>query len=107
MAEPNEAVRFYESLAADFDIAHTLCWSFMLAGAAEDRIGPLMDTVRGMGFTEVEPMADEVRDGQYILWFAELCVHTTDSFAQRVAAVEQLAASEGLAVSDYSAGTVQ
>jgi hypothetical protein len=98
-------LRFYESLAADFDTTRVLRWSFMLAGAAEDQVGSLMKSVSGMGFTEVEPMADEVLEGRYSLWLSEERVHTADSFAQRVAVVEQFAAREGLMVSDYSAGT--
>jgi hypothetical protein len=29
-----------------------------------------MDKVGGLGFTEVEPMADAEREGRYTLWFA-------------------------------------
>jgi hypothetical protein len=102
--KPDEAARFYRSLTPDYDTMRALRWSFLLEGATQDQVGPLMGRVRGMGFTEVEPMADEERDGRYILWFAEVRVHTAESFAERVAAVEHLAAQEGLVVSDYSAG---
>jgi hypothetical protein len=104
MAEPNEAVRFFKSLRHDLDTTAPLRWSFLLEGGTEDQIGPLMEVVGAMGFPEIEPMADEEHDGLYSLWFAEVCVHTPESFSQRVAAVEQLTAQEGLVVSDYSAG---
>ena len=103
-AESNEAVRFYHSLGPDFDTAAPLRWSFLLEGVAEDQVGQLMEMLGGMGFTEAEPMAAEEQEGQYILWFAEVCLHTAESFARRVAAVEQLAVREGLVVSDFSAG---
>jgi hypothetical protein len=102
--EPSEAVQFFESLAGDFDTAAALRWSFLLDGATEDQVEALMAEVGGMGFSEVEPMADEEREGRYTLWFAEVCVHTADSFARRVATIEELAAREGLVMSDYSAG---
>lgn len=104
MAEASEAERFFESLAGDFDTAAPLRWSFLFDGLSEDQVGPLMEEVSGLSFTEVEPMADEEREGQYTLWFAEVRVHSARSFAERVAAVEQLAAREGLVMSDFSAG---
>jgi hypothetical protein len=104
MAEASEAERFFASLARDFDTAAPLRWSFMLGGLSEDRVGPFMDEVGGLGFTEVEPLSDEEREGRYLLWFAEVRVHSAASFAERVAVVEQLAGREGLVVSDFSAG---
>jgi hypothetical protein len=104
MAGADDAAEFFRSLAADFDTAGPLRWSFLLDGAAEDQVGPLMDEAGRLGFAEVEPMADEEREGRYTLWLSEVRVHTAESFARRVAAVEQLAAREGLVVSDYSAG---
>jgi hypothetical protein len=104
MADADDAREFFASLSADFDTASPLGWNFMLKGAAEDQVGPLMDTLAGMGFPRAEPMADEDEEGRYILWFQEVCVHTADSFAARVAAVEELAAREGLEFWDYSAG---
>jgi hypothetical protein len=102
-SERNEAMQFYQSLATDFDTTEPLRWSFLLGGAAEDRVGSLMESLAGMGFPEIEPMLDEEQQGLYIVWFAEVCVHSADSFAQRVAAVERFAAHEGLVVYDYSA----
>src|SRR5262245_44974390 len=104
MAEAGEAERFFESLAADFDTAAPLRWSFLLDGLSEDQVGPLMVAVGGLGFTEVEPLADEEREDRYTLWFAEVRVHSGRSFAEQVAAVEQLAARKGLVMSDFSAG---
>jgi hypothetical protein len=104
MADRGEAERFFEALSADFNTAAPLRWSFLLDGASEDQVGPLMDEVGGLGFTEVEPMADEEREGRYTLWFAEVRVHTARSFAGRVAAVERIAARERLVVADFSAG---
>lgn len=63
-----------------------------------------MEEVGALGFAEVEPMADEEQEGRYILWFAEVHVHSAHSFAVRVATVEQLAIREGLVMSDFSAG---
>jgi hypothetical protein len=104
MAEADEAREFFASLDPDFDTTAELGWNFMLKGAAEDRVGPLMGTLTEMGFTRVEPMEDEDTEGRYILWFQEVRVHTADSFASRVATVEQLAARERLVFWDYSAG---
>lgn len=104
MAEADEARKFFASLDGDFDTASPLGWNFMLKGATEDQVGPLMDTLTGVGFHRVEPMADEDEEGRYILWFQEVRVHSAESFAARVAAVEELAAQEGLEVWDYSAG---
>lgn len=106
MADDNEAVRFYESLGADFDTAEPLRWSFLLSGAVEGQIAPLMKELVGLGFNEVEPMLDEDREGRYILWFAMVGVHNADSFAGLVSQVEELAAREALAVFDFSAGRV-
>jgi len=104
MAKAGEAERFFDSLASDFDTTAPLRWSFLLDGLSEDQVGPLMDEVGGLGFTEVEPMADEEQERRYTLWFAEVRVHSAQSFAERVAAVEQLAVREGLLMSDFSAG---
>jgi hypothetical protein len=104
MAETDDPREFFASLDADFDTTAPLGWNFMLKGAAEDRVGPLMDTLAAMGFPRVEPMADEDGEGRYILWFQEVRVHTADSFAARVAAVDELAARERLEFWDYSAG---
>jgi hypothetical protein len=104
MSEADEAKQFFASLGAHFDTAAPLGWSFMLKGAAEDQVGRLMDMIAGLGFSRAEPMEDEDQEGLYILWFQELCVHTAESFAARVVAVEELAAREGLEVWDYSAG---
>jgi hypothetical protein len=104
MAEASEAERFFESLASDFDTGARLRWSFLLDGLSEDQVGPLMEEVGGLGFTEAEPLADEEREGRFTLWFAEVRAHSARSFAARVAAVEQLAAREGLVMSDFSAG---
>lgn len=104
MAGPGEAERFFESLAGDFDTAAALRWSYLLDGLSEDQVGPLMGEVRGLGFTEVEPLADEERVGRYTLWFAEVRVHTARSFAERVEVVKKFAAHERLVMSDFSAG---
>jgi hypothetical protein len=104
VAEADDAREFFASLDADFDTTAPLGWCFMLKGAAEDRVGPLMDTLTGMGFSGVEPMDDGDTEGRYILWFQEVRVHTADSFAARVAAVEELATREQLELWDYSAG---
>jgi hypothetical protein len=104
MAEAGEAERFFDSLAGGFDTATALRWSFLLDGLSEDQVGTLMEEVGVLGFTEVEPLADEEQEGRYILWFAEVRVHSARSFAERVAAVEQLAAREGLVMSDFAAG---
>jgi hypothetical protein len=104
MEEASEAERFFESLASNFDTAAPLRWSFLLDGLSEDQVGPLMEEVGGLGFTEVEPLADEEQEGRYTLWFAEVRIHSARSFAERVAMVEQLAAHEGLVMSDFSAG---
>jgi hypothetical protein len=104
VAEAGEAERFFQSLSGDFDTATSLRWSFLLGRFSEDQVEPLMEEVGGLGFTEVEPIADEEQEGQYTLWFAEVRVHSGRSFADRVAEVEKLAAREGLVVSDFSAG---
>jgi hypothetical protein len=102
MSDAGEAERFFASLDRDFDTSAPLRWSFLLDGLSEDRVGPLMEVVGELGFAEVEPLIDEEREGHYTLWFAEVRVHTAASFAERVAAVEQLAAQEGLVMSDFS-----
>ena len=107
MADVGEAERFFASVARDFDITAPLRWSFLLDGLSEEQVEPLMGQVSGLGFTEVEPLADEEQAGRYTLWFAEVRVHTAASFAARVAAVERLAAREGLVMSDFSAGTAE
>lgn len=107
MAETGEPERFFQSLAAEFDTATLLRWSFLLDGATEDQVGPLMGEVRRLRFAEVEPLADEEHAGRYKLWFSEICVHTAATFAARVAVIEQLAERERLVVSDYSAGIVE
>ena len=104
MAEADDARAFFAALVKDFDTAGLLGWGFMLKGAAEDRVGPLMGVLAGMGFHHVEPISDEDEEGLYILCFEETCVHTADSFAARVATVEELAAREQLEFWDYSAG---
>lgn len=63
-----------------------------------------MAVVEQLKFIEIEPLFDEERDGKYILGFGEIRVHTAQSFAGRVAEVEQLAAREQLVLLDYSAG---
>jgi hypothetical protein len=103
MSKPSGVVGFFESLAPDFDTSKPLRWGFLLAGVPEDRVEPIMDDVAGLGFTEVEPIFDEEREGRFILGFAEVCVHTAESFAQRVEVVERFAEREGLELSDYSA----
>jgi hypothetical protein len=104
MIEPNEAVRFFDSLSADFDTTSPLRWSFMLGGLSEDQVDPLVAEVGRLGFTEVEGFFDEDHAGQYKLWFAEICPHTKESFAERVEAIKHLAEREGLELADYSAG---
>lgn len=104
MAEIGEAERFFESLADSFDTTNPLRWNFLLSGLSVDQVGPLMDEVEGLGFTEVEPLADEEQAERFLLWFAEVRVHSAVSFAERVAVVEHLAGREGLVVSDFSAG---
>jgi hypothetical protein len=104
MDEAGQAVRFFESLAAAFDTTTALRWSFLMRGATEDQVAQLLATVGAMGFSEIEPMADEEQEGCFTLWFAEVCVHTADSFARRVVEVKRFAAAGGLVVSDYSAG---
>jgi hypothetical protein len=103
MTEASEAKRFFESLAGDFDTAAALQWSFLLDGLSEDQVQTIMEEVGRLGFTEVEPLADEEREGHYTLWFAEVRVHSAQSLAERVAAVEQFASREGLVMSDFSA----
>jgi hypothetical protein len=105
MTEPNEAVRFFESLAADFDTSSPLRWSFILGGLSEDQVEPLIAEVGRLEFTEVEGLFDEDHSGRCSLWFAEVCTHSKESFSERVQAVEKLAEREGLELSDYSAGT--
>ena len=104
---PTEAVRFFQSLGTYFDTTGALRWSFLLESAVEEQVGSLMESLVEMGFPEVEPMFDEDQEGRYILWFAEVRVHTPDSFAQRVAEVERFAGREGLVLSDYAAGRVE
>ncbi len=104
MAEGGEAERFFQSLADEFNTAAPLRWSFMLDRLSEDQVGPLMQEVGRLGFTEIEPLADEEREGQYTLYFAEVRVHSARSFARRVKAVVRLANREGLVMSDFSAG---
>ena len=104
MAKAGEAEQFFASLTADFDTAGPLRWGFLLDGASEDRVGPLMEAAGRLGFTEVEPLPDEEREGRFTLSLAEVRAHTARSFAARLAAVEKLAAREGLVVADYTAG---
>ena len=104
MADLSEAVRFFESLAPSFDTSGPLLWGFLLGRVPEDRVGPLMDEIRGLGFNEPEPMLEEADQGRYILGFQEVCTHTAESFARRVEVVELLANRERLEVYDYSAG---
>jgi hypothetical protein len=104
MVGDGEAVRFFESLSSDIDRSAALRWGFLLSGATEVQVGPLMETVERLGFTDIEPLFDEEHEGRFILYFSEVCVHTARSFAERVALVEQVAAREGLVVADYSAG---
>jgi hypothetical protein len=104
LAKPFESNQFFKMLSADFDTAAPLCWSFLLDGASEDKIGALINEISSLGFAEVEPITDENCEGQYSLWFSEVCIHTARSFATRVAVVEQFAESKGLVVSDFSAG---
>jgi hypothetical protein len=103
MSDSSGAKRFFESLAPDFETSKPLRWGFLLSGIPEDRVGPLMDELGGLGFTEVEPMVDEEHEGRFRLGFAEVGVHTAGSFARRVEVVERLAEREGLELSDYSA----
>jgi hypothetical protein len=104
MTEPGEAERFFESLAPGFDTGARLQWSFLLDGLSEDQVGPLLEELGELGFTEIEPLADEEQEDRYTLCFSEVRVHSARSFAERVAVVEQLAAREGLVMSDFSAG---
>jgi hypothetical protein len=104
MAEASEAERFFKSLGRDFDTSTPLRWGFLLTGANEDQVGSLMEEVARLGFTDVEPLFDEEREGRFILGFCEVQVHTARSFAERVALVERFAAREGLEVADFSAG---
>ena len=104
MAEAGEAERFHASLAADFDTAGPLRWGFLLDGASEGQVGPLIDAAGRLGFTEVEPLPDEEREGQFTLSLSEVRAHTARSFAARLAAVQELAVREGLVVADYTAG---
>jgi hypothetical protein len=62
MAEAGEVERFFESLADSFDTTAPLRWSFLLDGLAGERVGPLMAEVGRLGFTEVEPLADEEQE---------------------------------------------
>jgi hypothetical protein len=91
-------------LATIFDMVALLRWSFLLDGESEDKIGAFINEISSLGFAEVEPIIDENCEGQYSLWFSEVCIHTARSFATRVAVVEQFAESKGLVVSDFSAG---
>jgi hypothetical protein len=105
MTEPNEAGRFFEALAADLDTSSPLRWSFVLGGLSEDQVEPLKAEVGRLGFTEVEGLFDEDHSGRYNIWFAEVCTHSKESFAERVEAVDDLAEREGLKLSDDSAAT--
>jgi hypothetical protein len=100
----SEAVRFYESLRADFNTARELHWQFLLANAEVDRVEPLMRSLQGLGFHDVEPLFDEKWEGRFLIWFAEKRTHSAESFAARVAEVEAFAADNGLVLSDFSAG---
>jgi len=77
-----------------------------LDGVAEDDVERLIKEVASLRFAEVEPMIDEDHADKDILWLADVRVHTADSFAARVSAVEDFAARKGLAVGDYAAGLV-
>ena len=96
-------MRFYESLRPDFKLTVVLRWSYMLENVTEVQVGPLMRSLEELGFPEIEPLLDEQSEGRFLLWFAETCTHTAESFAQRVAALEAFAASNDLVLSDYSA----
>ena len=103
MTESSEAVRFFESLAGDFDTTAELRWSFLLDGATKDQVRTLLRSAVEMGFTEFETMADEEHEGRYTFWFADVCVHIADSFARQVGIVEKFASREGLVLFDYAA----
>jgi hypothetical protein len=104
MAEAGEAERFFESLKADFDTASALRWMFLLSGATEDQVEPLMEEISRLGFADIEPLIDDEQEARFILGFSEVRVHTAQSFAERAAVVKQLADREGLTVDDVSAG---
>ncbi len=104
VANSFESNQFFKTLSADFDMAAPLRWSFLLDGASEDKVGALIHEISRLGFAEVEPSTSENCEGQYTLWFSEVCVHTAQSFAARVAVVEQFAESKDLVVLDFSAG---
>lgn len=104
MADRSEVNQFFESLAPHFDTTSPLRWGFLLDGASEERVDPLMAELSALGFVEIEAMFDDENPGKCILGFGEVCVHSAESFARRVESVEGLAAREGLQLSDYSAG---
>jgi hypothetical protein len=107
MAEADNTREFFASVQANFDTTAPLGWNFMLKGAVEDHVRLLMDILPRMGFPRVEPLADQDEIGRYIMWFQEVCVHTSESFAARVTTVEQLAAREVLELWDYSASRAE
>lgn len=104
MAEAGEAGGFFASLDPDFDTTTPLRWSFLLDGLSEGQVGPLMEEIGGLGFAEVEPLYGDEGEGRYTLWFAEVRVHSAESFAERVTTVRRLAVREGLVMSDFSTG---
>ena len=104
MANPPTPAEFFSSLSATYKTDAPLRWSFLLFGLTGDRVDPVMAGVGELGFAEAEPGWREDRDGEYTLWLSEVRRHTADSFARRVAQVEEYAAREGLTVADYSAG---
>jgi hypothetical protein len=98
MMKADKAREYFASFDQDY-VGAPLCWNFMLMEVANDRLGPLTDTLIDMGFPCVKPLADEG-----IVWFQEVRVHTADSFAARVADVAELAARERLEFWSYGVG---
>lgn len=96
VAEVQTADWFFQRVAGDFDVATPLRWSFLLRGLAQPQLEPLTEKIRGLDFTEVDLMIDEENEDSFILYFAEIRVHTVQSFTDRVKTVDQLAVHEGI-----------
>jgi hypothetical protein len=105
-APASDAATFYDSLRECLDVGRPLLWYFLLEGITEDRAEPIVRALTEQGFTDIEGLFDEEREGLLIIEFGERRVHSRASFVERVDGLLEFAEENGVKLLDYSAGNV-
>ncbi len=98
------ASELFELVTGNIDATQSLRWSYVLKNIPANRIDRLMRTVRSMGFAVDLPRIDREHDEYFLLTLSEECVHTVDSYVDRLTSIDYFAKSQKLELADCSVG---